>query len=74
MSNLKTLQGKVDDAITEFDGILREKFAKRAEKVDFAEWVKLGDPYLPSLRTIVLGLPDAQHEFLGGLSTTQSQT
>ena len=44
MSNLKKLQVEVDEAIVQFEGILREKFARPGEKLDFANWTKLTDP------------------------------
>ena len=40
MTNLKKLEGEVDQAIGQFEDTLREKFAKPGEKFDFAEWVK----------------------------------
>ena len=40
MSNLKKLEGEVDEAIVQFENILREKFAKPGEIFDFAKWAK----------------------------------
>ena len=38
MTNLKRLEGQVDERIVEWTGALRNRFADTGEKLDYAAW------------------------------------